>query len=71
MSEHETHELNHRSKEYSAAAEYSVKRSELPISCPTKDMPLWSMHPRVFLPLDEDHREHICPYCDAKFTLID
>lgn len=50
---------------------YFVKKNELPLSCPTKEMLLWNAHPRVYLPLGEENKEAICPYCDAKFTLID
>ena len=51
--------------------EYVVKNSQLPISCPTKDMHLQTMHPRVYLPLSRKEPQVICPYCDTKFTLKD
>lgn len=50
---------------------HHVKKQELPVCCPTKTVPLWSAHPRVYLPLDAHHREAICPYCDAEFILVD
>jgi uncharacterized Zn-finger protein len=51
--------------------EYFIKKAALPISCPTKDMPLWSAHPRVYLPLSEKEPEVVCPYCGTKFILAD
>ncbi len=48
-----------------------IKKAELPVCCPTKKMPLWSAHPRVYLPLDETQREAVCPYCDNRFILVD
>ena len=49
--------------------EYHVKASELPVCCPTKELPLWSAHPRVYFPLSDAVPEAICPYCDNKFIL--
>jgi uncharacterized Zn-finger protein len=49
---------------------YEVRLTDLPVSCPMPDMRVWDAHPRVFLPLEESHRE-VCPYCDAEFVLID
>lgn len=51
--------------------QYFVKHNALPVSCPEKNMTLWNAHPRVYLPLDDAHPEAICPYCDAKFILVD
>jgi len=48
-----------------------IQLSDLPISCPTHETILWNAHPRVYLPLDETHREAICPYCDTKFVLTE
>ena len=36
--------------EPNAAKTYTVKRADLPLSCPTPDMSLWNSHPRVYLP---------------------
>jgi uncharacterized Zn-finger protein len=49
---------------------YEVKRSELPLSCPTRAMALWNSHPRVYLPIEATGRAR-CPYCSAEFKLID
>lgn len=49
---------------------YQIGRDELPLSCPMPDMPVWDMHPRVYLPLGE--RDEVrCPYCGALFRLKD
>lgn len=53
----------------SAVKKYLVKKSELPISCPTHEMTLWNAHPRVFLPLGEEEHEIACPYCGTLFVL--
>jgi uncharacterized Zn-finger protein len=47
---------------------YTVKPTELPLSCPTKEMLVWNAHPRVYLPIEESG--HVtCPYCNAEFVL--
>lgn len=48
--------------------QYFVKPSDLPLSCPTKNMRIWDAHPRVYLPIEETGRE-VCPYCGAEFIL--
>jgi uncharacterized Zn-finger protein len=54
----------------STVKKYFVKESELPISCPTKDMTLWNAHPRVFLALSEEgEHEMTCPYCGTVYVL--
>lgn len=45
-----------------------VKRSDCPLSCPTPDMPLWSQHPKVYLPIEEEKKVS-CPYCGNQFEL--
>ena len=45
-----------------------VKKSELPLHCPTPEMKLWSTHPRVFLDI-EVRGEVLCPYCGTHFIL--
>ena len=49
---------------------YSVSRNELPLSCPTSEMELWNMHPRVYLAIEATGRA-VCPYCGAEFELTD
>ena len=53
-----------------AEREYHVKRSDLPLSCPTPDMALWNSHPRVYLPIEKTGRAQ-CPYCGALYILDD
>lgn len=47
---------------------YVVPRSELPLSCPTKEMILWNAHPKVYLPIEKTGVE-VCPYCSSRFVL--
>jgi uncharacterized Zn-finger protein len=49
---------------------YHVRRSDLPLSCPTPDMALWNSHPRVYLPIEKTGRAS-CPYCGATYILDD
>jgi uncharacterized Zn-finger protein len=49
---------------------YRVRRSELPLSCPTPAMKLWNSHPRVYLPIEATGSAK-CPYCGAVFVLDD
>lgn len=49
-----------------------VSRKDLPLSCPRPDAPVWNMHPRVYLPIDDDPgHESVCPYCGARYVLMD
>lgn len=45
-----------------------VTRAELPLSCPLPEAPLWSAHPKVYLPI-EANGAATCPYCGARFIL--
>jgi uncharacterized Zn-finger protein len=49
---------------------YAIRRSDLPLSCPTPDMALWNSHPRVYLPIEKTGRAK-CPYCGADYVLED
>ena len=49
---------------------YHVRRSDLPLSCPTPDMALWNSHPRVYLPIEKTGQAK-CPYCGAEYVLED
>lgn len=53
-----------------AERRYRVSRKDLPLSCPTPAMSLWNSHPRVYLPI-EATGSAACPYCGARFDLID
>ncbi|BCU07366.1 zinc-finger domain-containing protein [Allochromatium tepidum] len=49
-----------------------VTRRDLPLCCPRPDAPVWNMHPRVYLPIEDDpHHEAVCPYCGAGYRLVD
>ena len=52
----------------SPAAPRVVTRAELPLSCPLPGAPLWSAHPKVYLPI-EATGSATCPYCGARFVL--
>ncbi len=58
------------SPQANAEAQYDVKQSDLPLSCPMPDMPVWNSHPKVYLPIEKTG-EAKCPYCGAQFTIID
>lgn len=45
-----------------------VGTTDLPVSCPPRDMSVWNAHPRVYLPVEEDG-EARCPYCGALYVL--
>ena len=54
-----------------AEKRYTVSRADLPLSCPLPSMALWNSHPRVYLPIEAEGGNAECPYCGAKFRLID
>jgi uncharacterized Zn-finger protein len=54
-----------------AQAQYDIPRSELPLSCPLPAMALWNSHPRVYLPIENQGGRAECPYCGAKYVLVD
>ena len=45
-----------------------IKSTDVPLYCPTDETALWSAHPRVYLPLDENKQAH-CEYCGAHYQL--
>lgn len=50
----------------------AVRRADLPLPCPGHGAELWSLHPRVYLPIAaEPTRESVCPYCSARYRLVD
>ena len=56
----------------SEPAPIEVRRADLPLSCPRPEDALWNMHPRVYLPIeDEPSKESVCPYCGARYRLVD
>ena len=54
-----------------AQRRYEVRRADLPLSCPQPSMALWTSHPRVYLPIEADGGEAECPYCSARYVLVD
>ncbi len=54
----------------STKREYEVRRADLPLSCPTPEQKLWDSHPRVYLPIEQTGSAS-CPYCGAKYRLVD
>lgn len=50
------------------AREVEVTAQDLPLHCPTPDMPLWCSHPRVFLDIAATG-EALCPYCGTRYRL--
>jgi uncharacterized Zn-finger protein len=49
-----------------------VRRHDLPLCCPRPEGVLWNMHPRVYLPIeDEPSKTVVCPYCGARYVLKD
>lgn len=53
-----------------AERRYSVRRSDLPLSCPLPEMAVWNAHPRVYLPIEKTGHA-LCPYCGAQYELVD
>ena len=47
-----------------------VTRKDLPVSCPGKQTDSAELHPRVYLPVKKD-RVVTCPYCSARYQLVD
>ncbi len=45
-----------------------VGRDQLPASCPPRGEAVWSLHPRVYLPLARTG-EAVCPYCSTRYVL--
>ena len=48
---------------------YEITRADLPLSCPMPDMTLWNSHPRVYLAIEDEGGESVCPYCGAYYVL--
>ena len=56
-------------KQATVVNRYEVTAADLPLSCPMPGAPLWSGHPRVYLPLAETGTAR-CPYCGAEYVLV-
>ncbi len=49
---------------------YEITAKDLPLHCPTDDMELWSLHPRVFINVTAD-KPGKCPYCGNEYVLVE
>ena len=54
----------------STKSECEIRQADLPLSCPTPGQMLWDSHPRVYLPIEQTGSAS-CPYCGAKYRLVD
>ena len=55
-----------------AEKRYTVRRGDLPLSCPLPSMALWNSHPRVYLAIEDAPGHEVqCPYCSSHFVLAD
>ncbi|MEM9103517.1 MAG: zinc-finger domain-containing protein [Pseudomonadota bacterium] len=51
---------------------YQVTKSQLPLCCPMPGSPIWDMHPKVYLAIEDTPDGKItCPYCGAVYHLVD
>jgi len=62
--------MNQAAKRQVVQKVIQVKRSELPLSCPRRGDEVWNMHPSVYLPIEQTG-EAVCPYCGARYRLVD
>ncbi|MCF7977502.1 MAG: zinc-finger domain-containing protein [Chromatiaceae bacterium] len=47
-----------------------VTLKDLPLSCPLPEDEVWNLHPRVYLPIDDEPSgELTCPYCGTRYRL--
>ncbi len=51
-----------------AARQYRVSHSDLPLACPNRLVGDGVAHPRVFLEFDIEGRA-VCPYCGTEYLL--
>lgn len=55
-------------KSQSKSSVIMIEQNDLPLSCPRPEQSLWNLHPRVYIPLDDNGHGH-CPYCGNQFQL--
>ena len=46
----------------------SITAEDLPLACPTPQVALWNMHPKVYLAIKKG--QAICPYCGTRYKLL-
>ena len=51
-----------------ATAPVELDADDLPAFCPNRKMPIWSGHPRVYLPVTPGAGQ-TCPYCSTRYVL--
>lgn len=61
----------HRTHQPNDARSYEMRQQDLPVHCPLPEMSLWNSHPQVYIPLEQVGDEATCPYCGAKFKLVE
>lgn len=54
-------------KAKSTAKYYLVRQKDLPLSCPMRGQEVWNLHPKVYLPIEENGGEINCPYCSTGY----
>jgi uncharacterized Zn-finger protein len=62
--------MNASNVEHSTNKAIKVTKEDLRLSCPRPGEEVWNMHPRVYLPIEKTG-EAVCPYCGAKYVLVD
>ena len=50
--------------------EVTVRREDLPLSCPQQKQRVWDAHPRVYLSIEKTGQA-VCPYCGTRYRLVD
>ncbi|MEK9917246.1 MAG: zinc-finger domain-containing protein [Betaproteobacteria bacterium] len=48
----------------------TIKKKDLPQSCPPKSASNWDLHPKVFLDFHGQSSAK-CPYCGCEYELVD
>jgi uncharacterized Zn-finger protein len=49
-------------------SEVELEAKDLPAYCPNPSMPIWSTHPKIYIPLGIEG-EGKCPYCGTVYRL--
>jgi len=46
-----------------------ITEADLPLSCPQREVDVSSLHPKVYLAIDQQTPEVACPYCGLIYQL--
>ena len=57
-------------KDTSGKKVLTIKKKDLPHSCPPKSVSHWDLHPKVFLDFHGQSSAK-CPYCGCEYELVD